>query len=350
MKLLKAALCFAIVFLSIGQSAYANLPDQPLQFPRDNAAHYDNVPYAVTNMTEWWYYNGKIVTTTGRQFGYSLTTFNIILDIFGNKLSIPTFMVQVTDIDRNKVYGKVMIYPADKTHYSTTSLDILLNNKDLLLQEHGGVHHLESELESKQGVTLRLTLDMTPSGPVLVEGKDGIVPIGPDNNAYYYANTRMQTTGTLQVGDEKLDIDHNKSSSWMEHVWGDFLLSVNYPWYFANIRLDNGVDINLVNFLDLKTKEPTDLNHANVRYPDGTSQYLTTGIKLNLSEESPYPHRYEISIAENNMHLYLESLADGQDVDGWWEGIAKVEGTYENKPVHGFCYVQITSPRSITIR
>src|SRR5206468_204113 len=42
------------------------------EFPRDHAAHED---YAI----EWWYYTGNLRAGDGRQFGYQLTFFRIVI-------------------------------------------------------------------------------------------------------------------------------------------------------------------------------------------------------------------------------------------------------------------------------
>ncbi|MDX1902453.1 MAG: lipocalin-like domain-containing protein [Gammaproteobacteria bacterium] len=334
---------FSILIFS--SRAFANLPVYPLQFPRDDGAHYADVPYSVSNMTEWWYYNGKLVSLSGQSFGYSITFFNIQIDLFSHKIVIPTLMMQLTDIDHHKVYGKFIVYPKNKTNLSTQTLDVVFNAKDLSVKELNRSHYLISELKTTQGNEIHFSLKMQPTGPILLESKDGLVPIDKGHNAYYYANTRMITSGSLQIDHNSYSLDATQSTSWMEHVWGDFLLSASDPWFFANIRLENGIDINLVNMLDHQTHDPNDVNHVNIRMPDGSNTYLTSGIKVKLSSEKPYATHAEISIENANLHLSLESLSDGQDVNGWWEGIARVEGLYNGKEVSGFGYVQITAKK-----
>lgn len=50
--------------------AHASLPYVPLDFPRDEAAHYQNIPYSFDRLIEWWYFNGKLVTDEGRHLSF----------------------------------------------------------------------------------------------------------------------------------------------------------------------------------------------------------------------------------------------------------------------------------------
>jgi len=342
MKLRKFIQGLLAIFLFLSHITYANLPHIPVTFPRDNGAHHDNVPYPISNMTEWWYYNGQLTSSSGRHFGYSIGLINVILTIFNTKVLIPTLLIQLTDIDKNKVYGTSILYSGKPTDFSTKKLFISLGKNDFVLEDKFDMHVINTHFKSKQGPDIKLFLQMTPTGKELMESDDGVVPVGKNYNAYYYAFTRMITSGLLEIDNEKILIT-DESNSWMEHVWGDFLLSSSFPWVSSTIRLDDGFDINLVNILDNKTKKPSKIYHANIRMPDGSHVRINTDIKVIPYNETPYPQRYEILIPAANIQLNIQSLADAQDTNGWWEGISKVEGTHNGVPIHGFTYMQILS-------
>ncbi|HLX52901.1 MAG TPA: lipocalin-like domain-containing protein, partial [Aquella sp.] len=97
---------------------FANLPYHPIQLPRDDAGHLTNTPYPVKNMSEWWYYSGKLTTQEGRHFGYYLIIFNLTKYVLGLKIAVPLYTLQLTDIDHNKVYGTKIYYPSDETYFS----------------------------------------------------------------------------------------------------------------------------------------------------------------------------------------------------------------------------------------
>ena len=51
--------------------------------------------------------------------------------------------------------------------------------------------------------------------------------MGDDTIAIYYTYTRLNTMGYIQIDNETFEIDSEKSLSWMDHQWGDF---ITLPW------------------------------------------------------------------------------------------------------------------------
>ena len=104
---IKGCLCFFVLLGSL--NAWANLPYQAIALSRDDAAHYANVPYPVHNMTEWWYYNGKLVAHNGKKFGYYFVIFRTQFHFLWKKIIIGLAQYQITDVSEHKVvaYGSV---------------------------------------------------------------------------------------------------------------------------------------------------------------------------------------------------------------------------------------------------
>jgi predicted secreted hydrolase len=345
MKVFQKFLLSCIFLFLTSTSVFANLPYHPIQFPRDDAGHLANTPYPVKNMSEWWYYSGKLTSTEGRRFGYYLIIFNITQYKFGKKISVPIYTLQLTDIDNNKVYGNMIYYPNSESNFSNKKLDIALGkNKEVTLQKNGSVYQLDATTVSKQKTVVKLALAMQPTRKPLFIGSNGLIPMGNDTNSYYYSFTRMNTTGSLQIGNETFKIDESKSSSWMDHQWGDFMLSPKNKWFWTSIRLDNNIDINLTNVLDSDTKEPGAIKMANIMMPNGkvifTSDFV---VKQTVHSPYAYPLTYDIEIKPIKLKMHITSLADNQNCNTFWEGISRVDGTYQGKPIHGFTYVENTS-------
>jgi predicted secreted hydrolase len=344
MKMFKKLVLSAVCSLMLGSTAFANVPYYPIQFPRDDAGHLANTPYPVKNMSEWWYYSGKLTSEKGRHFGYYFIIFNITHYV-GKKVSIPFYTLQLTDIDNNKVYGNVVFYPNKETQISTKQLDIALGkDKEVTLQNSSGVFQLNSTTQTKQKNVVKLSLAMKPQRKPLFIGKNGLIPMGPDTNSYYYSFTRLSTTGSIQIDNETFKIDPNQSSSWMDHQWGDFILSGKNKWFWTSIRLDNNMDLNLTNVLDSSTKEPGAIKMTNILMPDG-KVIFTSDFTVKQTVHNPYefPLTYDIEVKPIQLKLHITSLADNQNCNTFWEGISKVDGTYKGKPVHGYTYVENTS-------
>lgn len=331
----------------ISNLTWANLPYHPIQFPRDEAAHYENVPYPVNTFTEWWYYNGKLTSKTGRKLGYFLSFNYTKLSIDGKKLLIPMFNIQVSDIDNKKVYGSQTFYFNDKSTISSQTLDVSFG-KDATLRKNNNTFLIDGSIQSKQGPNLNFAIQLTPMRKPLFVGERGIIDMGDETNSYYYTYTRLETRGHIQIGNELFEFDPKQSLSWMDHQWGDFfIIPDRYQWMWASVQLENGIDILLGNVIDPKTGEYT-RGSANIIMPDDRRIYITD-LKndfVYIPEKLPgqkVPWNYDLKIKSIDLHLKLQSLVPGQDVTGIWEGISDAQGTYLGQPVKGQAYTEYFS-------
>lgn len=329
-----------ICFLcSLSFSIFANLPYYPIQFPRDEAAHHDNVPYPISNITEWWYYNGKLTTTTGRHFGYYLFFFNSYKYKFKYKLMLPLFFIQLTDIDNQKVYGtKMSFFNKKKFSVSTQELN-LIYGKDLTLRKVNNTYLLNITIPSDKESKFGLSLQLTPTRDALLASKMGLIDMRNNTNSYYYSYTNMHTSGNVQLDDERLQVDPNQSLSWMDHQWGDFAITNDVRWMWASIQLKNGLAMDLAAMIDEKNKQITPV-WANIIMPDNSRIYLTNPKDFEyryhaIPNGQNYPLSYELTIPSIDLKLKLEAYTSGQDVNGIWEGISSAKGTYKGSPVEG---------------
>lgn len=319
-------------------SALANLPYHPIQFPRDDAAHYDNVPYPVNNMTEWWYYNGKLTSKNDRHFGFYLTYFYTQQNLHGHKLILPVIQMQLTDIDNKKVYGKqVEFLDKRKFSVSTQKLDVIYG-KDFSLSKDNNTYLVNATIRPSKEPEIHFSFQLTPASDALLASKTGLISMRNNTNSYYYSFTHLNTAGALRIGDETFEIDPAKSLSWMDHQWGDFILTSSYQWMWASIQLTNGLEMDLAAAVDPKTKNPTPI-WANIIMPDNSRIYLhikdfeytNHGVPANQK----HPVSYDLTIPSIDLKLHMNAYVPGQDVTGVWEGVSSVEGTYKGKPVEG---------------
>ena len=326
--------------------AMAKLPYYPIQFPRDEGAHHANVPYPVNALTEWWYYNGKLTSTKGRRLGYFVAAFHLNIPFNAKSESIQqsVLMVQITDIDNQKVYGKTTIYPEDSVNFSTDALNIKLAD-DFSLKQAGDTYYVKDTTVTDNGPTLKFDLAMTPTRAPLLVGKSGLIDMWDDTNSYYYSNTRLQTMGTVQVGDEVFNIDTETSASWMDHQWGDFIPTPDKAqWIWSSAQLDNGMDISVFELMDSQTGQPL-WKLGNIIMPDNSRSYTT---RINITPSlaraggSPYPLTYRIIVSPLNLQMELKAMAPEQSANGFWEGIHQVTGLYNGKVVKGFSFVENT--------
>lgn len=322
---------------------WANLPFHPIQFPRDEAGHYQNVPYPVKNMMEWWYYNGTVKTKTGRTLGYYLS-FNYIY-IAPNHF-IPFLQVQVSDVDKQKVYGKHLYFVGEKnSSISTEVLDVKFG-KDFTLRKENETYQADGTIQLEPGSQLKFSLHLTPKREAVLIGENGLIDMTNNTNSYYYSHTRLKTEGYFQINKEVLEIDPAESLSWMDHQWGDFLIVPGRDqWMWTSIQLENNLDINLFVRIDKKTKEPV-AGMANIFFPDGSKKIIQfpnySYLPRALTPGDKHPLTYDLSIPDINLNLILDALVPGQDVNGIWEGVSAAQGKYKDVAVKGQAYTENT--------
>jgi predicted secreted hydrolase len=325
-----------IVFV-MAVPAFARLPYYPIEFPRDDSGHYENVPYPVTNMMEWWYFNGKLTSISGRQLGYFIS-FNYVYK--APNVMVPLLQLQVTDIDNKKVYSKQFTLSNKNTYHisTTTPLDVRFGNMDL--RKNNNTFEVQGTVQSAQGPNLEFSLNLTPKREALLIGGKGLVDMWDDKNSYYYSFTEVATSGYMRIGNELFQLEPQKSLSWMDHQWGDFLVVPGKnQWLWTSIQLENGLDVNMGTIVDKVTKKPVS-GSANILMPDNTKVFVLDKDRITFTPHPvqpghKHPETYDIAIPDIGLNLTLDALAPDQDQNGIWEGISRADGSWNGQPIHG---------------
>ena len=251
---------------------------------------------------------------------------------------------QLTDITNKKViaWSNITFSPKN-TLYSTKKLNIQLG-KNYQIKKTNGYYHLFAKLKEKGQPAITLNLKLMPERSPLLINKTGLLPMGNNTNSYYYSITRLSTSGTLSIQGKVFHFHKATSSSWMDHQWGDFVITHQNQWIWMGIRLNNDTDINIVTAVDPKTQQLLG-GIANLLLPNGKTLY-TTDFQLTpvppKKNEGKYPLQYGLEIPIVKLKMTITSLAPNQDKNGFWEGISDVTANQDGKPVSGFAYTENT--------
>lgn len=331
--------------LLITADAIAKLPYIPITFPRDEAAHYGNVSYAdsVTDLTEWWYFNGKVKTWNNRNLGYYVSYMYQQKIIFGKKVRTPIFVIQFTDIDKQKMYGgstkKLPIIELD-----TQNLNVNYG-KSITLRNIHGIYYLEGQLKTLRGHNLYLNLILTPKRPVVLSYDNTGYSYNSWGNSsmYYYSQPYLQTEGRLKIDDEIFDLNPEQSSSWMNRQWTDLLLGKNTQWLWADAQLDNGINLDLYQLYDPEAKRVF-MSGANIIMPDNSTVFPQKIIYSPhpIPSGQRFPLVYDLSIPDINLQIQFTADAPNQNVNIFWEGVSSIEGNYHGGKVTGRGYTEST--------
>lgn len=348
-KTLKVIFSFVVLNTSLFISSliWANLPYFPVELPRDNVAHFENTPYPVSTMSEWWYYNGKLISKMGRKFGFYMSYNYTQLILDGKKVKLPDFQIQITDVQSQKVQGVHLYFDEKNAYFSTKDFNIVLD-KNITLRNNGDKHVATGIVKTTQGSTLEFYLEFLPARSALLINKTGLVDMWDNTNSYYYSYTHLKTAGYIKINNEKFEIDSEKSLSWMDHQWGDFIIGPFNKWMWSSIQLENGIELVLAVIMEKGTYKPM-TKWANIIMPDDTRILLNKFQDFDYIDQGVppgerHPHIYDLSIPSINLNLHMKAVALGQDINGIWEGLSDVQGTYNGQPVLG----QATTENSLT--
>jgi predicted secreted hydrolase len=341
-----------------GVTGYAQaLEEREFAFPADHGPHPDF-------RNEWWYVTGNLDSQEGRRFGFELTIFRFSL----------TPQVAETPADAsawrsNQVYiGHFALTDGDDGQFHVAQrfsrgslglagatvepLRIWLDNWSIAgarspdEYEFGVPWRLQA-----QDVEIGLDLTLVPLRPPVMNGVNGLSQKSsePGNASYYYSITRLQTDGTVRIGDEDFVVS---GLSWLDREWGSSALSDDQQgWDWYALQLSDGSDLM---FYNLRRNDGSQDIHSagTLLLADGSIAHLSNDdlvVKVLDSWQSPhggrYPIAWQINVPEFELDLRIEPLQDAQELlttVRYWEGAVDVSGALGTTPILGRGYVELT--------
>ncbi len=304
--------------------------------------------------TEWWYFTGHLRDAAGRAFGFELVTFKLQ----GLKTVFPLSPVDegyrldfaITDEAAKQFHAGVdyVVPHPPKTIMSTSSLSIRAAGDSVsaaidTLPGPDLSYHLRGAISAG---SIDLTVD-TARRPLL-EGGQGVVPMGSGGYSYYYSLTNLRTRGTLTAGGRSYAVT---GTTWMDHQWGSWKWAAIRGWDWMGVQLDNGTSVVLVNFDGPHTVTKS----ASASFPDG-SQMVYTGSQMTPSTQSwtspatgaRYPQGWHIVVPALGLDAQVTPVMAAQEVvdplglgPSYWEGSCLVAGTLQGKPIAGRSYTEL---------
>jgi predicted secreted hydrolase len=323
---------------------------QPFQFPADHGPH-------PGYQTEWWYYTGNLISDEGQHFGYQLTFFRRALA----PLSLRT--------ERESAWATGEVYMA---HFALTDVagggyqafERFARGAAGLAGAQAVPYHVWLEdwqvEEVEPGVTRMrtaqegLALDLVlvdRKGPAL-QGDRGYSPKGPQpgNASYYYSLTRLETSGTVQIGETGYEVS---GLSWMDHEWSTRALTADQVgWDWFSIQMDDGSEL-MVFQLRKEDGSIDPFSSGTFVAPDGGTRNLGRDefeIRVEDTWQSShtgatYPARWTVTVPTVALTLEIEPHLADQELTvsyAYWEGAVRVEGKRFDQAVRGNGYVEMT--------
>jgi len=324
---------------------------RPLTFPEDFGPH-------PGFQTEWWYYTGNLKTPEGRHFGYQLTFFRRsiapVTDVPERESAWAAGQVYLAHFALTDVSAK-RFHSFEKTERGAAGLAGAQGTplfrawlEDWRVEQTGERTY---RLQAAEG---ELSLDLSKEdskGPVL-EGDRGYSQKGPDpgNASIYFSQTRLVTTGTIRIGNERFDV---AGSSWMDHEFSTSALSpgqVGWDWFA--LQLSGGSEL-MVFTIRREDGSVDPFSGGTWIGPDGSTRRLDSDdFTMEVLDtwrsgysKAEYPAKWRIQAPGLNLDLLVEPyLADQEHHLSfvYWEGAVKINGSAGGAPVTGDGYVELT--------
>jgi predicted secreted hydrolase len=193
---------------------------------------------------------------------------------------------------------------------------------------------------------------VTPEKPVVLQGDRGLSAKGTGEGqaSYYYSFTRLNTTGSVTVGDNRVSVT---GLSWLDREWSTSLLGrTQVGWDWFSIQLEDETEIMHFRLRDSEGSA-ADYRDGVIIDKDGTKRKLDVqNIRLeelstwrNERGDAVYPSKWRLSIPDENIDLELEPFLNDQELDltiRYWEGAIRATGTRNATPITGTGYAELT--------
>lgn len=228
--------------LALGAGAWTEpthaLSPRRLDFPRDFGAHPEV-------RTEWWYITGHAQDKAGRQFGFQLTFFRARVDVAQTLQSrfaarqLIFAHAAVTDLQGGKLWHdqRIARQGFGVAQVSEQDTDVQLDRWSL--QRQGPVQE-SSYLASLAAKDVSLELQCRTTGPVLLQGQQGLSRKGPQESqaSYYYSQPQLVARGQIGLKNQRFEV---QGRAWLDHEWSQELLHPQAQgWDWIGMNLDDG--------------------------------------------------------------------------------------------------------------
>ena len=191
----------------------------------------------------------------------------------------------------------------------------------------------------------------------MLQGERGYSQKGPEPGqaSYYYSLTRLESTGTVQVGGQAYPVS---GLSWMDHEFSTSVLSaeqVGWDWFSLQVSLGAEQQPAELMLFQIRQADGTidPFSSGTLVYPDGSTRALKREdftIEVTDTWTSPesgaeYPAGWQLSAPEIGLELEITPAFADQELNlsyAYWEGAVQIEGMLLGEPASGRGYVELT--------
>ncbi|MEL6874395.1 MAG: lipocalin-like domain-containing protein [Pseudomonadota bacterium] len=211
-------------------------PGTAIAFPRDHGSHDDY-------RTEWWYFTGWLETEDGEPLGFQMTFFRSRPDIKqGNPSAFSPDQIifahaALSDPAKGKLIHDQRIARSGFDIAYTKTGDTDLRLLDWQLQRSADGNGFVGKIN---GEKFSLDLVLTPTQPVMLNGKAGYSQKGPrpSQASYYFSMPQLLVSGFIGKDGKRMKAT---GQAWLDHEWSSDVLPKNaVGWDWTGLNFDDG--------------------------------------------------------------------------------------------------------------
>ncbi|MGA7573802.1 MAG: lipocalin-like domain-containing protein, partial [Terriglobales bacterium] len=340
------------VLLRMAGAQYTTaLPGYHYEFPRDHFNHPDF-------QTEWWYYTGNLSAADGHRFGFELTFFRQAIDRDRAKSSawdihdLYLAHLALSDLDGGQFYH------AERTNRSGPGMAGISAIQKKIWNGNWQVQWQGDDLILKAyDDRFSFSLQLHPSKPPVIHGLDGVSQKAPGRGhaSHYISLTRLQTTGTVRVGEKNNQVT---GIAWMDHEFFTHQLEPGQVgWDWLSLQLNDNTELMLFR---IRRKDGSIDPFSAGTYIDGVdhsvhlqaSDFSLTPLGetwMSPITSARYPVRWRVEIPILGFSLELSTPVKSQEFSGhskfapsYWEGAIAIEGRRGPNVIKGVGYLEMT--------
>jgi predicted secreted hydrolase len=322
---------------------------RPFVFPADHGPH-------PAFKTEWWYVTGNLRATdgSGRRFGVQFTVFRSALspDTASTRASAwaatGLFMAHValSDVAAGRFYSEERFArgAAGLAGATADPLHVWLGPVDLTAAGPPGAGGAVPLRLAGSAEGAAFVLNARPVKPVVLQGDRGLSQKGAEagNASYYYAQTRMATTGTVTLPPRPGQADGEavavEGLTWLDREWSTSALAGGQTgWDWFALHLSDGRDLMLYQLRGPDGRADP-LSEGSLVDADGRKTRLAAADfaltpleRWTAPDGAAYPTRWRVRVPSQNVDVEVTAVLPDQELDAtvrYWEGAVDVTGSH----------------------
>ena len=198
---------------------------------------------------------------------------------------------------------------------------------------------------------LAIDVLLVPLKSPVLNGVDGLSQKSsqPGNASYYYSITRLETDGTVRIGDSEYAVS---GLSWLDREWSSSALAADQSgWDWFALQLDDHSELMFYNLRkDDGTRDP--MSAGTYVSSDGRSVHLERDdVSIEILDYWPspaggrYPIRWRLEVPSLELSFEIVPVMKAQELATtvrYWEGAVDVSGEARGDPIDGRGYVELT--------